>query len=56
MSYARIPLTLGWDCSEYAIRYALRNTGFKRYIAYRKPPITEKNRQLRLDNALERVH
>jgi len=56
MPYSKIPLALGWDCSEYAIRYALRNAGFKRYVAYRKPPIIEKNRQLRLGNALERVH
>lgn len=56
MPYSKIPLALGWDCSEYAIRYALRNAGFKRYVAYRKPPITEKNRQLRLNDALERIH
>ena len=56
MPYTKIPLALGWDCSEYAIRYALRNASFKRYVIYRKPPITEKNRKLRLDNALERVY
>ena len=55
MPYSKIPLALGWDCSEYAICHALRNAGFKRYVAYRKPLINEKNRQLRLDNAIERV-
>lgn len=40
----------------YAIRAALRRLGFHRYIARRKPPITEDNRQKRLAWALEHVN
>ena len=34
MPYAKIPLALDWNCSEYAICYALCNAGFKHYVAY----------------------
>jgi len=47
MTYACIPIALKWDCSEYTIRHSLRRHGFKRYVALRKPPITEKTRILR---------
>ncbi|KAG9249358.1 uncharacterized protein F5Z01DRAFT_631838, partial [Emericellopsis atlantica] len=45
MAYWRLPQELGWDCSVYAIRNALRRAGFKRYVARRKPPIIEATRQ-----------
>lgn len=48
MAYWRLPQELGWDCSVYAIRNALRRAGFKRYVARRKPPITEPTRLKRL--------
>lgn len=48
MSLARLPAALGWTCSRHAIRTALRRAGFKRYIARRKPPITEATRLKRL--------
>ena len=51
MAYWRLPQALGWDCSVDAIKGALRRAGFKRYIARRKPPITESTRQKRLDFA-----
>ena len=35
---------------------ALQRTRYKRYVALRKPPISEKNRQLRLDFALEHIN
>jgi DDE superfamily endonuclease/Helix-turn-helix domain len=54
MPYHAIPLALHWDCSVYAIRYALKQAGFKRYVAYRKPPIIEKNRVIRLEKSLQR--
>lgn len=55
MAYRQLPSTLGWDVSEYAIRYALRQNGFARHPALRKPPISEKNRLLRLAIANERI-
>ena len=42
--------------SQYCIRSALRCNGFNRYIAYRKPPISEKNQQLRLQFALDHAN
>ena len=40
----------------YAIRYALRKAGFRRRVARRKPPISEVNRQKRLQFAQEHLH
>jgi hypothetical protein len=56
MSYAQIPLALGWDCSEYAVQHALRSKGFLRYHARRKPPISETNRSVRLAWAIEHLN
>jgi DDE superfamily endonuclease/Transposase len=42
--------------SYYAIRYALRKAGFFRRTARRKPPISEQNRQKRLQFALEHLN
>ncbi len=56
IQYWKIPVILHWDVSENAIRYALKNQGFHRYIARRKPPISEKNRQLRLRWAQEHLN
>jgi len=48
LPYCQIPWKLGWDVSEDAIRWALQKEGFSRRVARRKPPISEKNRLLRL--------
>ena len=53
LSWAALPNALGWNCSEYAIRHALRKAGFSRRPALRKPPISEKTRALRLEFARE---
>ncbi|RDL32963.1 uncharacterized protein BP5553_08402 [Venustampulla echinocandica] len=42
--------------SVFAIRSTLRRTGYKYYVALRKPPVNEKNRQLRFIFALENVN
>lgn len=55
MPYHYIPTALNWGCSEHAIRYALQKAGYRRYIACRKPSISEANRQARLEWALEHV-
>jgi Transposase len=49
----QIPQKLGLDIRYYCIRYALRKAGFSRYLARRKPPISERNRQARLAFTLE---
>jgi DDE superfamily endonuclease/Transposase len=49
----QIPQRLNLDIGYYAIRRALRNAGFARRIARRKPPISERNREARLVWALE---
>jgi hypothetical protein len=45
-----------FNVSPAAVRYALRKRGYSRRVALRKPPISEKNRQERLDWAHEREH
>jgi transposase len=52
----QIPQRLGLNIGYYAIRHALRNAGFARRIARRKPPISERNREARLEWALEHRH
>jgi transposase len=44
----RIPLLLELNISYYCVRTALRNAGFSRRVARRKPPISERNRTVRL--------
>jgi hypothetical protein len=56
MAICQIPKALGWDCSEYAVQYALRRAGFAQYLAQRKPPISEANRQIRLRWATQHLH
>jgi Transposase len=51
----RIPILLELNTSFYCIRTALRNAGFSRRIARRKPPISERNRIARLHWAIEHV-
>ncbi len=55
MPYHQIPQTLGWDVSESVIRRALKAEGFARHPTYSKPPISEKNRQIRLSWAMSHV-
>ena len=45
MSYFQVGMRLG--LSEHQVRHRLRRLGFKRYIALRKPPISERNRVAR---------
>ena len=56
MAFKELPNALSWDVSQYAIRYALRQNGFERHPALRKPPITENTRALRLAIANERLN
>ncbi len=52
MTFLQLSLVLfTGNFGEYVIRYTLRTLGYKRYVAYRKPPISEKNRCLRLQFA-----
>jgi transposase len=44
-----------WRVGEYAIRSALRKEGFKRYVARAKPPLSERNKAIRLEWAQEHV-
>jgi transposase len=52
-SWERIPRKLDLNISYYAVRYTLRKAGFSRRLTRRKPPISERNRQARLDFARE---
>jgi transposase len=56
MSYSKLATTLNFGCSEHAIRSALKREGFTRRLAMRKPPISEKNRVLRLAWAHEHIN
>src|SRR6266576_5631946 len=44
-----------WQIGEYTIRNALRKEGFKRYVARAKPPLSERNKALRLQWAQEHL-
>ena len=55
MPFWQIPLELGWDVSADAIHTALKRAGFSRRLARKKPPISEKNRLLRLAWAIEHL-
>jgi transposase len=54
-SWSKIPILLGLDVSYYTIRNALRNAGFSRCVARRKPPISERNRISRLRWAIKHI-
>lgn len=49
-------VTIGIQVGLYCIRSTLRRAGYKRYVARKKPPITEKNRVLRLQWARDHEH
>jgi transposase len=51
--WSRIPILLELSVSYYCVRTALRNAGFSRRVARRKPPISERNRVKRLEWAVE---
>jgi hypothetical protein len=51
-----IPKVFGWDCGIEAIQAAFKKEGFVRRNTGTRPPISEKNRILRLKFALEHVH
>lgn len=48
MSFTKLAEVLDFSIRKDAIRNALLREGFYRRLAMRKPPITEKNRRLRL--------
>ena len=48
-------ISLLWGCSEKAIDNAFKSRGFHRRIAWKKPVISEKNRVLRLQWAIEHL-
>jgi len=48
MSFAQLTAAMNFGVKKDAIRSALLKEGFHRRLAMRKPPISEKNRQLRL--------
>ncbi|KAF4975571.1 hypothetical protein FZEAL_7660 [Fusarium zealandicum] len=56
MIFGKIPDKMGWDCSEYTVRYALRRAGFKKYPAVTRLPINDETQQLRLDFAYKHVN
>ena len=56
ISFAQLATTLDFGVKKDAIRMALQREGFHRRLAMRKPPISEKNRQIRLNWALEHVN
>jgi len=56
MAYRQLPNALGWDVSEYAIRYAFHQNGSERHSALRKLPVTEKTRLQRLAIANKRIN
>jgi len=45
-----------WEVTQYAIRTALRSRGYTRRVAHAKPPLTERNRQIRATWAQEHLH
>jgi transposase len=54
--WAKIPIILELDVSHHAIRTALRNAGYSRRVARRKPPISERNRLARLQWAIQHLN
>ena len=50
-----IPAILGWDCRLTAIQSAFKKEGYVRRFARQKPPISEKDRLLRLQWAQEHL-
>lgn len=53
MPYRKVAQLMDFGVSEHVIRTALESRGFHRRIAMRKPPISETNRQRRLNWAIE---
>jgi len=53
MPYRRIATIMDFGVTEHVIRTTLENNGFHQRIAMRKPPISETNRQKRLQWAIE---
>jgi hypothetical protein len=55
MSFTKLAEVLDFGVKKQAIRTALLRESFHRCLAMRKPPITEKNRRIRLAWAEEHV-
>jgi transposase len=53
--WIKIPMSLKLNVGYYCVRRALRNAGFARRVARRKPPQSERNRTARLQWAIEHV-
>jgi hypothetical protein len=56
MSFIKLAKVLDFGVKKDAIRTALLRKGFHRRLAIRKPPITEKNREIRLTWARKHVN
>ena len=55
-SYAELATAMDFGVGKEAIRKAYKRLGFRRSIAIRKPPVSELNRQRRLEFAREHAH
>jgi len=55
MSFTQLAEVMDFGVKRHAIRSALLREGFHRRLAMRKPPISEKNQQIRLEWAREHV-
>lgn len=57
MSYLELALHFeSWNVGQDAIRNALKRRGFSRYVARRKPPLTDEHTRLRLEWAERHFH
>ena len=57
MSYLELVLHFeSWNCGQDSIRNALKRRGFSRYVARRKPPLTDEHTRLRLEWVERHIH
>src|SRR6185369_3615754 len=54
LPWDRLPQALGWDCGSYCIQTALRNEGYRRYVARKKTCMSDRTKTRRLAWCLER--
>lgn len=55
-SWSEIPGIFGWDCKVYAFQTVFKIEGFARRIALKKPKLTQKQADARLQWALDHEH
>ena len=56
LSYSELAIHLDFNCSKLAIKAALNSRGYYRYIARRKPPLSDINKAKRLAWASDHIH